>query len=480
MGKISRAALHYAVAIAIVGVAALVRWAFTGVLAPSLYLVFYPAVVLAAIIGGTGPGLVAAIGSALCVDVFFTAPYGRFSMRDLGDVVRILIFVAGGTGVSLVAGMNKAAQARERRRAAELADLAELTSLGNFLIRDEQDRILRWSEGCADLYGFTAEEAIGRISHELLQTRFPQPLEKIQETLLQTGRWEGELTQRSADDKIFTVASLWVLRRATESRPPMILEVNNDMTERKRAEQALRELNETLERRVAERTAEAERRLTQLRAITTELTLAEHRERQRIAKVLHDHLQQMLVGAKLSVAFVQSHTAEPRIRQSLDHLNGLLDDSLKASRSLTAELFPPVLREGTFAEALRWLIQWMGEKHDLQIQFRTDEQVNPQAEEIRLLLFEATRELLFNVVKHAGVREACLEMASHNGSQVRVTVADSGKGFDVTTLRPAERTEGGFGMATIRNRMRLLGGHIEIQSTPGCGTTATLLAPLQR
>lgn len=260
----------------------------------------------------------------------------------------------------------------------------------------------------------------------------------------------------------------------------MILEVNNDMTERKRAEQALRELNETLERRVAERTAEAERRLTELRAITTELTLAEHRERQRIAKVLHDHLQQMLVGAKLSVAFVQSHTAEPRIRQSLDHLNGLLDDSLKASRSLTAELFPPVLREGTFAEALRWLIQWMGEKHDLQIQFRTDEQVNPQAEEIRLLLFEATRELLFNVVKHAGVREACLEMASHNGSQVRVTVADSGKGFDVTTLRPAERTEGGFGMATIRNRMRLLGGHIEIQSTPGCGTTATLLAPLQR
>jgi PAS domain S-box-containing protein len=251
-----------------------------------------------------------------------------------------------------------------------------------------------------------------------------------------------------------------------------------DITERKRMEKQVQEWNRTLEQRVTERTAEAEHRTAQLRAMTTELTLAEHRERQRIAKVLHDHLQQLLVGAKFHVSIVRSQVPDPEARQSLDQIDTLLGESIQSSRSLTAELFPPALLEGTFTQALRWLIQWMRDKHDLQVHFKTDEQANPQAEEIRLLLFEATRELLFNIVKHAGVREACLDVVRHEGSHVRIRVADSGRGFDVASVHPVERSEGGFGLPTIRQRLHLLGGRVEIESTPGQGTRATLVAPL--
>lgn len=146
--------------------------------------------------------------------------------------------------------------------------------------------------------------------------------------------------------------------------PPRSFVTLRDITDRKLAEEQLMEWSRTLEQRVAERTAEVEQRVAQLRAMTTELTLAEHRERQRIAKVLHDHLQQLLVGARFHVSSAQSQIVDPQVRQLLDQVNTLLDDSVQSSRSLTAELFPPALREGTFAEALRWLIQWMRDNPD--------------------------------------------------------------------------------------------------------------------
>ena len=79
---------------------------------------------------------------------------------------------------------------------------------------------------------------------------------------------------------------------------------------------------------------------------------------------------------------------------------------------------------------LRWLVDWMQEKHGLHVHLKVDEQVDPPAEEIRLLLFQAARELLFNIVKHAGVHEACMELSRLDGDRLSLTIADSGRGFD--------------------------------------------------
>jgi two-component system CheB/CheR fusion protein len=236
----------YVLAVLCTAGAALLRWALPNALAGAAYLAFYPAVVASAAFGGFGPGLLATAGSVVCVDLLFDQTPGWIDFRDPVVIGRLVIFVAAGVGTSLIAGVTRALQARERRQGRELAELAELTDLGYLLIRDEQDRITRWSEGCARLYGFTAEQAVGRVSHELLQTQFPQPCEEIQAVLRRDGCWEGELVQRRADGRAVAVATLWVLRRGAENSPPEILELNNDVTEQKQIRASLRDSEQRL------------------------------------------------------------------------------------------------------------------------------------------------------------------------------------------------------------------------------------------
>jgi PAS domain S-box-containing protein len=135
------------------------------------------------------------------------------------------------------------------------ADLDRLLDLAPVLVRDIGDRIVRWTGGMEHLYGWTAAEAVGRVSHDLLRTRFPEPLAVIREQLLRDGRWEGELTHARKDGRTVVVASQWVLQPG-DGGPAVILEVNNDITRRKDLEQQVRRGAEELERRVEDRTWE--------------------------------------------------------------------------------------------------------------------------------------------------------------------------------------------------------------------------------
>ena len=245
---------YYGLALLFVAAAVILRWELRDVLSATPTLVFYLAWVGAAAFGGLGPGLLATAASWLCIDFLFDPTIGQISFADPTSIDRLLILMAGGLIVSVVGEKMRRTRIRERRQMHELADLTQLTSLGQLLIRDNQDRIVFWSDGCARLYGFTAEQAVGRVSHELLRTEFPQPLETIRATLHKTGRWEGEQTHRRADGSVVHVASLWVLRDGTAN--PVVLEVNNDITGRKHAEAALREARNGLEIRVQERTAQ--------------------------------------------------------------------------------------------------------------------------------------------------------------------------------------------------------------------------------
>ncbi len=252
-----------------------------------------------------------------------------------------------------------------------------------------------------------------------------------------------------------------------------------DMTHRKRMEQQLRDLNETLEHRVAERTAVAEHRAAQLQRLAGELSRVEEHERRRLAQILHDHLQQLLVGAKFSVSMLRGQAHDDQLRQSLRQVDDLLNDSITASRSLTVELSPPILAQGSLGAALHWLSRWMAEKHSLATEVRADEQANPQSEEIRSLLFQAVRELLLNVVKHASVKGAIVEMHATDDGFVRIVVADTGVGFDPSQIGRSQDPASGFGLFSLQERLSLLGGRMDIESAPGQGTRVTVLAPMQ-
>jgi PAS domain S-box-containing protein len=130
----------------------------------------------------------------------------------------------------------------ERKQAEEaLREQAKVLDLAQVMVRDMQSHVVLWTQGAEKLYGYKRQQAVGRISHELLQTRFSEALEKIEDQLQRTGTWEGELDHRREDGSRVTVASVWVLHRDAQGRPLRILESNTDVTGRRRAEQALRE-----------------------------------------------------------------------------------------------------------------------------------------------------------------------------------------------------------------------------------------------
>src|SRR5699024_2742125 len=140
-----------------------------------------------------------------------------------------------------------------------------------------------------------------------------------------------------------------------------------------------------------------EHRAAQLRALTSELTQAEQRERRRLAQVLHDHLQQMLVAGKLQLGTMINTVEDEQTGKALQRVNALLDQSIQESPSLTLELSPPVLYEAGLAAALEWLGRWMEEQHGLAVHLRAAADADPAADDLRVLLFQAARELLFNV-----------------------------------------------------------------------------------
>jgi PAS domain S-box-containing protein len=130
----------------------------------------------------------------------------------------------------------------ERKSAEEaLLEQARVLDLAQVLVRDTKGHIVLWNLGAEKLYGYTREEAVGRLSHELLQTQFPEPVERIEEELDRAGTWEGELVHRKHDGSHVVVASVWVLQRDDQGLPLRILEANTDITERRHAEEAPRE-----------------------------------------------------------------------------------------------------------------------------------------------------------------------------------------------------------------------------------------------
>jgi len=260
-----------------------------------------------------------------------------------------------------------------------------------------------------------------------------------------------------------------------------VLGIAHDITARKQADAALRQAHDQLEQRVRERTAAlsaANRALAdqadRLRALATEVTLAEQRERRRLATVLHDEQQQLLVAAKVDVTRLE-RTGDARVEEACREVSALLDQLLARNRSLTLELSPPILQTGGLVPAIEWLAGWIAERYELQVVVQAEPAVVPGAEELTVLLFQAVRELLFNVVKHAQVQTARVDIARWD-DQARIEVSDAGVGFDPT----APQMAGSFGLGNLRQRLEALGGRLEIDSAPGRGSRVTLWAPVQR
>jgi PAS domain S-box-containing protein len=230
-----------------------------------------------------------------------------------------------------------------------------------------------------------------------------------------------------------------------------------DFIERARTEQALRESE------------------TRLRALASQLSQAEQRERKRLAKVLHDHIQQLIVAARMQVGSLRHDLSPERRMAAAQGVDSILDEALQASRSLVVELSPPVLDEAGLIGGLEWLVSRVESQHGLSVRLRADATAEPASEELRFLLFESVRELLLNVVKHTGVGTAEVTLMRASDTEIRLIVRDKGAGFDPNALRRRRHGAASFGLFSVQERLAHLGGRMEIESAPGRGTRVTLV-----
>ncbi len=256
-----------------------------------------------------------------------------------------------------------------------------------------------------------------------------------------------------------------------------VIGIGVDLRERRAAEAALRSARDELEGRVAERTDTLQRQRQQLRRLARELASAEHRERKRLAAVLHDDLQQHLVALRMRLALARQRSRPNRFAATVDEAIELVDGAIASSRSLTYELRPPVLYEDGLVPAIRWLAGEMAQRHGLCVQVEATPLRTRLDEDLRAMLFQAVRELLFNVVKHAGSREATVTVGLAE-RRLTLRVEDAGHGFPKESAEPKPRSEGGLGLFSLRERLESIGGTMDLRSTPGRGTSVTLELPV--
>jgi PAS domain S-box-containing protein len=220
-----------------------------------------------------------------------------------------------------------------------------------------------------------------------------------------------------------------------------------------------------------------ETKASQLQTLAGELVRTEQRERRRIAQLLHDQLQQLLAAALYGLVSLRPARRTPKFQDDLTKISDLLRECIEMSRSLTSELSHPALSEPDLRAALEWLAAWMKEKHGLEVEVEAAQAVSIEVEETRIMLVQAVRELLFNVAKHAGVKRARVSLSVSPDERVLITVSDEGVGIDAAKIHSLGSAASGIGLFSIRERLALAGGGMDLESSPGTGSRFTVWVP---
>jgi PAS domain S-box-containing protein len=250
-----------------------------------------------------------------------------------------------------------------------------------------------------------------------------------------------------------------------------------DITERKQAQDYVLKAKDELEAQVLQRTSSLERSNKELRLLASRLTLAEERERRRIAQQLHDRIGQSMSLVSIQLGRIINFSTSDISVQRLKEIQNNIKEILNETRVFVFEISPAVLYDFGLEIALERLTTMLGQRHDIRINYKDDSKEKQVDEDIRVMLFQMTRELLVNVIKHAKAHNIKVRTVKRDDI-IRITVQDDGVGFDTAILK--NRGSGGLGLFSISERLMQIGGNAQIKSKIGSGTIIILEAPLNK
>lgn len=320
-------------------------------------------------------------------------------------------------------------------------------------------------------------------------------------------RWTQSAGFRTSSGSLGSIEVGYTEERPPEAEGPFLAEERRlldslaemlrSFLDRREAQRALSEAHHELELRVRERTAElealnrslreevAERERNEariglfqesLRRLAAERAATEAAERRSLASDLHDNVGQKLALLKIKLVEIQRNAAFLGLEHTLAEMRSLLDQTIRYTRSLTAEISPQILYDLGLGAAAQWLAEGFRRKHGLEVEVEVDGDDAGLDETARVVLFRALRELLVNTLKHARARRAWVRL-SCRGGRVRLSCRDDGAGFDAAALEASwPRTEG-FGLFHVKERAEYLGGRVEVESAPGRGALLVVELP---
>jgi PAS domain S-box-containing protein len=216
----------------------------------------------------------------------------------------------------------------------------------------------------------------------------------------------------------------------------------------------------------------------ELRALASELSLAEERERRHIATEVHDNITQTLAVCSMKLGALMVSAENDDRRRDVSEINTLIKKMIKETRELTFELSSPLLYEIGLEAAIEQLMEQLQEQYSIQFSFTHDGESNSIGNDVRVFLFQSIRELLMNTIKHSQARRVRVKMTEKD-NHLRILVRDDGIGLDTLEINPKKKRIKGFGLFNIRERLTLLGGNLEISSGKCNGTEVVITVPLR-
>jgi signal transduction histidine kinase len=243
----------------------------------------------------------------------------------------------------------------------------------------------------------------------------------------------------------------------------------------------LSDMSKVLRQELAERKRAEEQLLVhqkRLQSVASELSMAQEEERRRVARELHDQIGQTLFLTRVKLGVLRKMVSSSEQLTLLGEIDALIEETIKDSKSLMFELGSPILYELGLEAALDWLGEYVRENYGLVCKIEDDRQPKPLDNRVSVVLFQAVRELLVNAAKHAQVKH--VKVAVQRRDQlIFISVEDKGVGFDTSAAGSYKFSTEGFGLFSTREQLDSIGGSLRLESEPGKGTRAAIIAPLK-